>query len=210
MINNNDSLVEASCSLTIRRNKLRIWHRDRDYSVKFTHGWRYLCALLESPGLPFRPWQLERPECEFEDRQGPFTHLDAMQNADLSYCDLLPPLPLADARTIQEIKQRLNHLLEAIALARDFCDLGQMEKLLTEKEDLQDYLMQVYSPRGRIRDFPSEQQKQQQRVNKYIRRAVKQLEALDPYLARYLASHLKLGSWLQYSPGELEITVQRY
>lgn len=200
---------EACCRIRIGKKQVQFVHGDSVYYFKKTKGWRYLCALLEYPGVIFRPWHLEQSENEsYSSMQ--LTTTDASQNGDLQYCDLLPSQPLADTRAIHEIKQRLCSIIDAIALAKQHGDYAAMDDLMTDKEALEQYLLQVYSPRGRIREFPNEQRQQKQRVVLAIMRAVQQLQAVDADLARYLNAHLKLGNWLQYAPGELEMIVQQY
>lgn len=200
----------TTCRLLIQGRTLQIQHGELTYCLKYSHGWQYLCILLEYPGIPLHAWQLEAHQEYCLSTYQQYETATAIQSGELHYADLQPSLPLADLKTIKDIKHRLCFLIEAIATATGCNDLSAIDDLMEEKEALQDYLMQLYTPQGNIREFSSNYKQQLQRVLRAINRALEQLKPLDPALAEYLRQHLQLGYWLSCTPGELEFVLIRH
>jgi len=112
-----------------------------------------------------------------------------------------PSLELVDLRTIKEVKGRLNQIIAELAELEHYHDYARQDDLLQEKEELVEYLKQVYRPQGRLVRIPSESLKCERRVMKALTRALAEIHKVEPELAQLLKESLHRGSALIYQPG---------
>lgn len=108
--------------------------------------------------------------------------------------------PVLDAEAKQEYRARLRELDCELDEAREFNDLGRIEKLSRELEYLEDELRRAVGLGGRDRRVSSASERTRIRVTNAIRVAIARIEQYRPGLGAHLRASIKTGAICSYRP----------
>jgi hypothetical protein len=106
---------------------------------------------------------------------------------------------LADEQSVNECRDRYRELMGAIAEAESNNDIGQLEKLQVEQDQLASHFASVLGKGGKRREV-DDAKKVRQSVSKGIKRTLDVLELELKPLADHLHANLRLGICPMYSP----------
>lgn len=106
---------------------------------------------------------------------------------------------LADAEAVADCQRRYEDLMNEIAKAESDNDIGRLDQLKAEQDDLTSHLASVLGKGGRRREV-TDADKIRQSVTKAIKRTLAVLEAEHQPLAKHLSASLSLGYAPMYSP----------
>jgi len=202
--------VNEAGSFRISGRQVNLCYRGKIHSFKNSKGMKYLIALLSHQDLPI-PWQqLELLDNGYSDSKAGWTDCDEAEVRSLSPACELPPYQLADRQTLKEIKQRLNQIIAELAEADAWNDYSRKDDLMEEQEKLLAYLKEVYLPNGSKRCFSTEFTLQRRRILKALRRALSEIEAVEPALASELKASLYLEELWIYRPHGNPVQVSGY
>jgi hypothetical protein len=202
--------VNEAGSLKISGRKVILCYRGKIHSFKNSKGMKYLAILLSHQDLPV-PWQqLEQLDNGYSAYQAGWTDNSEPEVRALSPACELPPYQLADQQTLKEVKQRMNQIIAELAEADSWNDYSRKDDLLDEQEKLLSYLKEVYLPNGRKRFFPNEFTLQRKRILKALRRALSEIEAVEPKLAYELKASLHLEELWIYRPRGNPVLISGY
>jgi len=173
----------------------------RRYQLKKSRGLKIWAELIRNPGIPISYAQLDSAMWNDPQAVGGDLPLAELKELDFRIQGDFPSLELVDLRTIKEVKGRLNQIIAELAELEHYHDYARQDDLLQEKEELVEYLKQVYRPQGRLVRIPSESLKCERRVMKALTRALAEIHKVEPELAQLLKESLHRGSALIYQPG---------
>ncbi len=106
-----------------------------------------------------------------------------------------------DPQAKREFQQRLADLAEDIEEAEGFNDVGRLEHLQAEREQLMETLRTTSGMNGDIReDYDADRSRNT--VSRSIRRAINAVTEEHPALGRHLDDSIRLGLRMAYSPAE--------
>ncbi|HET7014489.1 MAG TPA: AAA family ATPase [Streptosporangiaceae bacterium] len=160
------------------------WHGQRS-TLPDSKGVRDLAVLLARPGRPVPALEL------VEVAGGP---LAAAAGGNLG--------PVLDATARRAYEQRLADLTEELAEAEANADLGQLERLRTERSMLSDELAGALGLGGRARYAGDPADRARKAVTMRIRAAISAVAAQDESLARHLRNAVRTGRLCVYEPEE--------
>jgi hypothetical protein len=214
LLDPNDILLEvmmanAAVKIIEHTGRIELHNGDREYVLRKSKGWVYLLELLRHPG-EFRYAQAlvaaEHPVPQEYCRISEFSETE-LQGLNLHIqCDTRR-MEMIDQRCIKEVSARLNHLIGLEAELREGNNLAALEDLLSEKDQLSQYLAECLRRDGRMRYFCDGSYKAVSSVNKALRRCLDGIVAVDPALGHYLKKQVRVWHRLMYEPAELEIEV---
>jgi tetratricopeptide (TPR) repeat protein len=95
---------------------------------------------------------------------------------------------------------RAQELREELAEAEAHADLGRSEQLRTELDTLVDQLEAAIGLHGQPRSFTNPAERARTAVRKALRRAIDEIDAVDPLVGRVLRSAITTGSTCVYTP----------
>ena len=145
-------------------------------------GAHYLARLLATPGAAVPAMTL------LASRAG----IDARQLTGSSG-------ELADAEAVANCRRRYEELLAEIATAESDNDIGRLDQLRAEQDELTSHLASVLGKGGRRREV-TDADKIRQSVTKAIKRTLSVLKTEHKPLAEHLSTSLSLGYSPMYSP----------
>jgi hypothetical protein len=161
-----------------------IWFEEGEaIYLKGSKGLDYIHVLLQAPGSTFSPVELR----------------DAIAGHGRMPASNLGPL--ADARAVQRYRRQLAELRADLDLATEHNDIGRSERILYEIEALEQELSRSVGLGGRLRQ-DSDTERARKSVSNAIYRALQQLRARHPALARHLSAALKIGNGMGYLPAD--------
>lgn len=179
----------------------------RCHRFRLKRGWAYIMELVGHEGLPARAGQLEAGFAPVGANGQDNISAEEMHGAELRPNDAYARQTVCDWQTIAEIKWRLIHLLDELALAEEYHNYARADELRDEQAQLLKYLQEASGLRGGLRCFASEPSRQRARVAQAINRCLDELAECEPELAKYLRLCLSLGEWFVYHPRSLEIVI---
>ena len=100
------------------------------------------------------------------------------------------PIPMCDEQTKCEVKRSLNIVIEKIALAKQMNLKIELFDLYKERDELQNYLMEVLRENGKIRFFKDLITRSKYHVTRNIKRFFDELEMTDEELARLIKNNV--------------------
>ncbi len=182
---------------------------NRIYRVHKSKGWIYLLELLRHPGKTRFAGSFLAAANPIEDRYQQLGDLSETERIEMGlYAQFMPlRIEMTDERTVRDVSARLMLLIEMEATLRTENNLAALDDILTEKQQLQDYLAQVLLPGGRIRCFSEHSRRDMRSVYMAIKRCLEGISALEPSLGEYLRARVNTWHQLSYEPGEIEIRV---
>jgi hypothetical protein len=149
--------------------------------LKGSKGLDYIHVLLQAPGSTFSP-------VELRDAIAGHGRLPA---SDLG--------PLADVRAVRRYRRQLAELRADLDLANEHNDIGRRDLILYEIEALEQELSRSVGLGGRLR-HNSDTERARKSVSNAIYRALQQLRARHPAVARHLSATLRIGNGMSYLP----------
>jgi hypothetical protein len=170
------------------RRSGQVWQvewRGRQSTVPDSKGIRDLAVLLAHPGQPVSALDL------VEAAGGPQA---AAAGGSLG--------PVLDATARRAYKQRLADLEEELAEAEDNADLGQLERLRSERSMLAAELAAALGLGGRDRITGDPAERARKAVTMRIRAAISAIAQQDDALARHLRNAVHTGRLCSYQPEE--------
>ena len=193
-----------------RKNVVVLHDGDIVHEFRKSKGWIYLLEVLRHPGECRYAYSLRAAEHPIPEE---YRFANNISNDELSRHNLYPQhyvrsIEMADRRTIQEVSARLNRLIAIEAELRVNNDIAALEEVLLEKEQLSQYLQEVMSKDGRLRYFRDGGRKAVVSVNKALVRCLKEIEAVDPPLGKYLRKRVRIWHRVVYEAGERVISCQ--
>lgn len=105
-----------------------------------------------------------------------------------------------DSAARQALKTRIRDLQEELAEAEDMNDLGRVQRLSGEMEDLLSVLSTALGLRGRTRRLGSLAERARTTVTWRIRHAVRKLGEAHAPLGRHLENSVRTGTFCSYKP----------
>ena len=167
----------------------------RDTSLGHLNGLSYLAILLREPGRAYCPYSLREAAGE-----GPGPTTGMKSDTDLSPVGDLGEL--ADSQTLAEINSALQYTRSQIEQAKSDRNLGHLESLQREEQDLLDYVRKVTRGNGRGRRTGDQTKLVRDQVRGAIKRSLKAIGKHLPDLQKHLEAALRPGGDLVYSPTE--------
>ncbi|MCZ7583354.1 MAG: hypothetical protein M5R36_08505 [Deltaproteobacteria bacterium] len=108
----------------------------------------------------------------------------------------------ADEKTITATKGRIRELSEEITEAEANGQQTMVEKWRNEIEKLEDYLLDLISPKGKPKYGKGDAEKIRKKISIAIDRAIKKIHEHNPDLAAHLKTSIDTGRLLIYRPNE--------
>ncbi len=105
-----------------------------------------------------------------------------------------------DNKAMQHYRSRLRELRAEIDEAQDMNDLGRINGLQTEHDQLLDHLSGALNLKGQARNLGGATEKARAAVTWRIRNAIKKIEAQHSRLGRHLSNAIKTGNFCSYQP----------
>lgn len=102
-------------------------------------------------------------------------------------------LPFCDYQTINDIKKRMNYLIELIAACQQCQNSNKQAEAKKELNFLTDYLIRATHKNGQIRNMDSSQQRLKKSVLKSINRSINSLAKSDPEQAHQIKTQLQIS-----------------
>jgi tetratricopeptide (TPR) repeat protein len=147
--------------------------------VRATLGFEYIARLLATPRLPI--------------------HV-----IDLITCHANLPMSVSagasDIRAFASYRNRIKEIESALADAESNHDLGLMERLADEREQLLNELSHSFSRTGAPRPYRSDTERARISVRNRISAAIKSVQRFHPDCAMFLRRSIKTGSLCVYDP----------
>jgi 7-cyano-7-deazaguanine synthase in queuosine biosynthesis len=109
-------------------------------------------------------------------------------------------IELTDKKTIDEVKERLLEVEVELIEANQNNDIGNIEKLENEKQQLTSYLASSIGITGRPRQFGNKYKRMNDRISKSILRAIEKVKEVHPLLGFHLSNSIKVGLSYKYTP----------
>ncbi len=185
---------------------LRLEFKGRQAGIQKTLGAQYLEELLLHPGQKINAEELFH---RFHERSGGQQYLYFADENSLEREGLCGGggrgIPMTDEKTLRAVWKRLRELGSELLEKTEACDLSGREELFWEKEKLEEYLLEVLNPLGKIRNFGGEERRLKESVSRSLRRAIKRFSSLDPELGAYLQKTVHCWELLSYVPVSLEL-----
>ena len=175
-------------------NRVILSHQDREHTLFFSKGLKYIFTLLENPELYFTYQCLELAESNSQRAYRQFETLEEVQLQHLKVQENFLPIPMADMQTIQEVKEELLSLIEELAELEENCDYARADEIRDRREKLSSYLYEVYHQDNYIRNFNDEAKKTKRRIVRAINRALEEIASVEPELATDLRKSIKFGT----------------
>ncbi len=207
------ALVSEAATETIRgviaveSGEARVFRRQGDYwtiahggvicRLKATKGLDYLAQLLQHPDQDVPALDLlSRAHCARPQRHEtcygtPAVHAGAVNGSGGSVLD-------ATAKTTY--RQRIAELLDELAEAERFNDLGRSSRAREEVKQLEFQLAGAVGIRGQDRPVRSDAERARLAVTKRIKDAIRRIREVNPDLGRHLSLHVKTGFFCGYRP----------
>ncbi len=180
------------------------------HEFRKSRGWVYLLEALRNPGVFRYAYSLKAAEHPIPEEYRYVNDISENerneQNLYVQYCTR--SIEMADRQTIKEVSRRLNRVIAIEAELRANNDIAALEEVLREKEQLSQYLQEVMGKDGRLRYFKDGGRKAVVSVNRAMRRALKEIEEVDPPLGRYLRKQVRVWHKVVYEPGGLQLTIE--
>ena len=175
-----------------------IAERDSILRLKDMKGLHYLIHLLRSPTREFRALDLVSTTAEIGSAPG--NHREApIERGGPGALDLTGPGALLDETAKTHYRRRLSALREALEDAERFNDSGRADALRSEAEALTEQLAGALGLGGKDRSSGSSSERARLTVTKGIKAVIRKIEASNPRLGRYLASHVRTGYLCSYT-----------
>jgi TolB-like protein len=108
--------------------------------------------------------------------------------------------PAIDEKARQAYARRIRDLHNEIARAEEMNDLGRMEKLSTELNQLTEHLTQAMGLGRRVRPLNDSAERARAAVTWRIRNAIKKINAAHPDLGHHLTRTIRTGNFCVYTP----------
>jgi hypothetical protein len=143
-------------------------------------GFGYLRELLRRPGVPVAALDLV--------------------GAGTGVADESSLGEVLDPQALRAYRQRLSALDDDLHEAREWSDLGRIDKLETERDALLSELSRATGLNGRSRATGSSQERARIAVKKALSAAVGRIGTVDPALADHLQSRVHTGLLCSYEP----------
>lgn len=183
-------------------------HAGKRHSFRYKKSWDYLLELIKHPDHIF-PIHIFMPtdgdSSPIHDGYDELVN-HSRHKLGISILGENERDYLCDVRTITEVKDRLNTLIQREAELRLNNDHTALADILDEKEKLVEYLKDTITPSGIRKRNPSEYDAFRKNLNRTILRTLSEIGEVFPELESILKRQIMRGSYLQYIPGEHEIT----
>ncbi|MDQ3293983.1 MAG: hypothetical protein M3527_06000, partial [Actinomycetota bacterium] len=141
-------------------------------------GLRYLARLLAAPGVEIGADELAGPGL-----------VGARQD-------------VIDEKALHTYRDRIRDLQEDLQEAEDAADLGRVEKLRLELDNLLEHVGAQMGLGGQSRSFADERERARTAVQKALRRAIDRVRAAAPELGEALLGSVRTGSLCSFEPGD--------
>lgn len=105
-----------------------------------------------------------------------------------------------DEKARQAYTQRIRELHDQIATAEEMNDLGRMEKLSIELDQLTEHLTKTLGIGQRLRPLNAPAERARSAVTWRIRNAIKKISTAHPALGHHLSHAIRTGNFCSYSP----------
>lgn len=180
---------------------------DRSHHFRRCVGLGYLLELLRHPGRHYHAQSLARVQHEIAPEYKLLNEKCAVArlHQDIYPHDFFPAIPMADWQTVREVSRQLNALIAQEALIREYNDLGSLEDLLEQKDQLSSYLSEVLNHNGKIVCFKEAQSKAVNTMHKNLKRAIASIAHCEPEFGDALKRGVHTWQTLYYQPNEWEI-----
>ena len=178
------------------------------HEFRKSKGWIYLLEVLRHPGESRYAYCLMAAQHPIPEEYRFVSDVSENErNAENLYGHhYAHGIEMADRQTIKEVSQRLNRVIAIEAELRVNNDLAALEEVLREKEQLSQYLEEIMWRDGRLRYFRDGGRKAVVSVNRALRRALQEIEDVDPPLGRYLRKRVKIWHRVVYQPGSIVVS----
>jgi len=166
-----------------------------------TKGMAYLAHLIGNRGLEFPPLQiLQAVEGEEQGSSSRRWGRAALEVDGLEDSGLPDAGPVMDVQALREVRTRLSEVQDQLRAAEERNDLGGLESLQTEEEQLLECVRQATGLGGRPRKGADHRTRVRERVQKNIKRAMKKIEDSLPELYAHLSNALRYSPHFSYRP----------
>lgn len=155
-------------------------------SVRHSVGMTYICRLLQSNGQDI--------------------HAATLRGVGIGKDNTIvlgSAGEVIDDQARRQYKERLEEIEEELAEADDNNDLARKEKLIEEREMLNEEIAQSTGLYGKNREASSDRERARQSVSAAIHRALKAVKKEHEPLWQHLDNSLKIGEFLSYQPDQL-------
>ena len=180
---------------------LRLDYKGKVTLIQNTLGAQYLAELLLHPGQSISAEELFH---RYHDRSDGQQYLYAADETALAReglsCAGLLPIAMTDAKALREIHHRLKDVRNQLNEKAQWCDSSGLDELYREEEHLENYLKEVISPKGKIRNFSGEQRRLKESVSRSLRRAIGRIKNQDAELGDYLQKTVHCWDCLCFEP----------
>ena len=172
--------------------------------LKDTRGMQHLASLLQRPHQEFSALVLAADAPDLEAQTLAATGLMSEHRdptlANVHVSSFTDAGEMIDPRAKAEYRQRLKELEVELDEARQFNDVGRIEKLQDELAFLTQELVGAVGLRGRVRKAASPQERARVNVTRAIRTAISRIAEVNPALGQYLSQTIKTGTFCAYVP----------
>lgn len=172
--------------------------------VKDTRGMQHLAYLLQHPDQEIAALTLAADAPDFDTSSFAAASLTSKHRdpalATVHVSGLTDAGEILDPQAKAEYRQRLKEIEAELEEAREFNDVGRIEKLQDELEFVTQELMGAVGLRGRARKAASPQERARVNVTRAIRTAITRVADVHPALGQYLNQTMKTGTFCSYVP----------
>ena len=172
--------------------------------IKDTRGMQYLAHLLQHPGQEFSALALaaDTPDLNASSLTG-INLVDEIRDlatATVHIASFTDAGEVLDPQAKAAYRQRLKELQSELEEAREFNDVGRVEKLQDEFEFVTQELVGAVGLKGRARKAASPQERARVNVTRAIRTAITRIAEVHPSLGQHLTQTIKTGTFCSFVP----------
>ncbi len=160
-------------------------------------GLRYLARLLEKPGQEFPALEV-RASIQTPATPAPAATSQGTESRDHSLQER------SDLKALRTYKDRVAEIDSEIVRAQCNNDVGRIQALTLEKEEILDLVRADTGLRGKPRHFQSERERARKSVSKAIENALAAIRCQCPALANHLRENVKTGNSFSYRQTSLQ------
>lgn len=110
-----------------------------------------------------------------------------------------------DEKARQAYARRIRELHDEIAAAEEMNDLGRMERLSTELDQLTEHLTKALGIGQRARPLNAPTERARAVVTWRIRNAIKKINMAHPALGNHLTHAIRTGNFCAYAPEKAQV-----
>jgi hypothetical protein len=164
-------------------------------------GLQYLARLLERPGQEFPALEF-RASIQTPETPALNTAPKGTESVDSSFQER------SDLKALREYRNRISEISNEIVRARNNNDLGRIEELGIEEDQIRDFVRSDTGLRGRSRAFPNDRERARKSVSNAIQKAIDAIRDHCPALAEHFRENVKTGNSFSYRETGLQWEVR--